>query len=209
MKKTSAKALQSIGALAGWFAVVTQLYLIISNRTASIPETVMRFFSFFTILTNILVALCFTYSLFASEKAIGRFFRRYANVTAITLYILVVGIVYNLILRFLWQPVGMQKLVDELLHSFIPVLFVVYWLTFKPKTLLQWRQAFSWLLYPLVYVLFIFIRGAFSGFYPYPFIDVKNLGYGTVLLNSFYLLLTFLLIAFILILIARKSARKN
>ena len=82
MKRTSAKAIQSIGALAGWFAVVTQLYLIISNRTASIPETVMRFFSFYTILTNILVALCFTYSLFASEKDIGRFFRRYATVTA-------------------------------------------------------------------------------------------------------------------------------
>jgi hypothetical protein len=50
----------AVGAFISWLAEILQLYLIIVNRTASIPETIIRFFSFFTILTNILVAVCFT-----------------------------------------------------------------------------------------------------------------------------------------------------
>lgn len=42
----------------GWFALGSQLYLIIQNRIVSVPETVVRYFSFFTILTNLLVAIC-------------------------------------------------------------------------------------------------------------------------------------------------------
>lgn len=45
----------------GWFALLLQLYLIILHRVSSLPETIVRFFSFFTIQTNILVALCFTF----------------------------------------------------------------------------------------------------------------------------------------------------
>lgn len=205
----AARIIQAIGAVVGWFAVITQLYLIITNRNASVGETIVRFFSFYTILTNILVALCLTCSLFASQTTAGKFFSRYSTITAITLYILVVGIVYNLVLRSLWQPEGMQKIVDELLHSFIPLWFVIYWLTVRPRTRLHWRQSFTWLIYPLVYTVFILIRGKLSGFYPYPFIDVKNLGFGQVLLNSFYLFLTFLFIAFILQAIARQLAVKN
>jgi len=37
-------------------------------------------------------------------------------------------------------------------------------------------------------------RGAGSGFYPYPFINVKQLGYQHVLLNASGLLLSFLLL---------------
>ena len=43
-----------------WFAVLAQFYLIIENRVAPVTETIIRFFSFFTILTNILVAVYFT-----------------------------------------------------------------------------------------------------------------------------------------------------
>lgn len=35
--------------LTAWFAVIAQFFLAIANRTASVPETVIRFFSFFTI----------------------------------------------------------------------------------------------------------------------------------------------------------------
>jgi len=49
-----------IGAVITWLAVLLQFYLTIENRIASIPETIIRFFSFFTILTNTLIAICFT-----------------------------------------------------------------------------------------------------------------------------------------------------
>lgn len=60
------KKIDTIGFLLGWFVVITQFILTIQNKQVDIAETIIRFFSFFTILTNILVALFFTYRIFSS-----------------------------------------------------------------------------------------------------------------------------------------------
>lgn len=197
------RTIRIIGALLGWFALIAQFYLIITNRVESVPETIIRYFSFYTILTNILVALCFTIPLLSPASNAGRFFLRTRTITSIAVYITVVGIVYNVILRSLWEPQGMQKLVDELLHTIIPIVFIIYWILFRPKSKLTWTNAIPWLVYPLVYILFILWRGKLSGFYPYPFIDVTSLGYDKVLLHSFFLCIAFLVISVAFILVSR------
>jgi hypothetical protein len=197
-----------IGSLTGWFAVIVQFYLIIVNRAATVTETIIRYFSFYTILTNILAAFCLTICLLSPSSYLGRFFLRRTTVTAIAVYITVVGLVYNLILRALWKPEGMQRLVDELLHTIIPILFIVYWFLSKPKSGVQWKSAFPWLAYPLLYLVFVLARGEMSGYYPYPFIAVTSLGYDQVLLNCFFLFLGFLVISFVFIAI-NKMAQKR
>ena len=193
----------------GWFALIAQFYLIVINRTASIPETIIRYFSFFTILTNLLVAVCFTSLLIKKQKP-STFFSKITTLTAITVYILIVGIVYNAILRFLWNPEGLQKVVDELLHTVIPVLCLIFWWKYVRSQKMKWNHAYVWLIYPLLYILYILIRGAVSGFYPYPFIDVTTLGYEKVLINSGLIAAAFLIISFILIAIGRKThSNKN
>lgn len=121
MQKQSVKIIALIGALLGWFAIITQFYLMMTNRLVGVPETTLRFFDFFTINTNIIVALCFTY-IFLGNGSRSKFFSKASTITAITVYITIVGIVYNVVLRSTWNPEGMQKIVDELLHSVIPVL---------------------------------------------------------------------------------------
>ncbi|MBB2151359.1 Pr6Pr family membrane protein [Pedobacter gandavensis] len=192
-----------IGIFTGWFALITQLYLTIVNNQIPVIESVTRYFSYFTILTNIMVALCFTQLLLKFNKKEEHFFSRPKILAAVAVYICVVGIIYNLILRFTWQPQGLQLIVDELLHAFLPVLFSVYWLIFAPKSTLKWADAFAWLSYPFVYLLFILARGSLSGFYPYPFVDVATFGYQKVLLNSFYLLIVFLGLSLLLVWIGR------
>ncbi len=182
----------AIIAIVGWFAVVLQLYLIIINRVVSLSETIVRFFSFFTIQSNILVAVCFTFLWLKPKSKWGLFFSKPKNTTAITLYITIVGLVYNAILRFLWVPTGFQKVVDELLHLVIPILVLLYWILFVPKKTLEFKNIFPWLIFPAVYLVYTLIRGAFFSFYPYPFIDVILLGYNKVLINSFFMLLAFL-----------------
>lgn len=120
------RILLAIGAIITWSAVVVQLYLFIVNRATPISEVIIRFFSYFTILSNILVALCFTILLLKQESGCGRFFSEPKILTAITTYIGVVGIVYNIVLRSLWAPEGLQMVVDESLHLVIPVLVVLF-----------------------------------------------------------------------------------
>lgn len=198
-----------LGAIIGWFAVGLQFYLIIVNRTTSVPETILRFFSYFTILTNTLVSLYFTAHLMQCETGMFRFFSRSTSAAAITVYITVVGLVYQFLLRHLWSPTGLQWVADELLHSVIPLFTVIYWWKFADRSGLQWKNIRAWLIYPFFYLIFIFTRGVFSGFYPYPFVDVNTLGYGSVVLNSVGMLAGFILLSFVFILIGKSVSKKG
>ena len=204
---TSSKSAQFFivtGAFLGWFSVLLQFYLIIINREASVPETIIRYFSFFTILTNLLITVCFTILLCNPLSSWDRFFSSPSTLTAFAVYIAIVGLVYNGILRFLWSPQGVQQFVDELLHLVNPLWFLLFWIFFVPKSRLKWKNVFFWLLYPLFYLIFILIRGSVSGFYPYPFINVNNLGYPGVLVNCLVLFLGFLLISLLFVWIGKR-----
>ncbi|HEY5406898.1 MAG TPA: Pr6Pr family membrane protein [Ginsengibacter sp.] len=205
--RKGAKLLLTVISLLGWFALIVQFYLIISNRVTSIPETIIRYFSFFTILTNLIVAICCTNLLTEGNSGMKIFFGKQTTLTAITVYITIVGLVYNLILRFLWKPEGLQWIVDELLHSVIPLLFIAFWLLFVAKGKLLWKSVLAWLLYPLIYLVFVLLRGIPSSFYPYPFIDVDKIGYYQTAINSSGMLLAFLAVS-ILFLIANRF-KKN
>ena len=201
--KRGAKLLLAAICLLGWFALVGQFYLIILNRITSIPEIIIRYFSYFTILTNLLVAICCTALLTNRNSKIKSFFSRQNTLTAVAVYITVVGLVYNSILRFLWNPQGLQWIVDELLHSVIPLLFIVFWILIVPKGKFQWKNVLAWLLYPLIYLVFVLLRGLPSSFYPYPFIDVDKIGYYKTFINSSGMLLAFLAVAIIFLIVNR------
>ena len=176
-----------------------QFYLILKNRKLDVLPTIIQFFSYFTILTNLLVALYSSFLLISPRSNLGKWFSKPPTAAAITVYITIVGIVYNAILRFLWAPQGLQKIVDEGLHSLIPLLCIIHWLTWVPKKSLEWKDAFPWLAYPLIYFAYILIRGAVSSLYPYPFVDVTALGYTKVVLNSLILSFGFLIVALLFV----------
>lgn len=196
------------GAIVTWFAVVTQLYINIEHRVLSLPQTIIKFASFFTILTNILVAVCFTSIALQPNKKWGKFFSRPQVASAITVYIFVVGLVYNTVLRWQWSPQGLQLVVDNLLHIITPVWFLVYWILFVPKVSLQYKDVWAWLIYPLVYCFYILVRGAITNMYPYFFVDASKYTYGQVFLNIAVLVFVFLGLLLLLIAIAKQLNKK-
>ena len=132
----AAKGLMILTAIVAWFALALQLWLMMRLRPEtgfSAIEVVIKFLSFFTILSNFIVALSLTVILLKPQSRLGVFFSKPANKAAVALYILVAGIVYNIILRSLWAPQGLQKIADELLHVVVPLLYVLYWFIFVPK----------------------------------------------------------------------------
>ncbi len=173
-----------------WTTIVSQFILIIQNRVVSIAETLARFFTFFTILTNIIVAITFTV-IWLQPKSRINFFLKPNTQTAIAVYIFVVGFIYNTILRFIWQPQGIQKIIDEMLHLIIPTVYILYWYFEVKKTAIIWRNILGWLIYPILYLIVIMIRGTYSNYYPYPFVNVSELGLVKVAINSVYLTIFF------------------
>lgn len=200
------KIIALLGALLAWLAVGLQFYMAIPlwlGQGMTIAEALLQFFSYFTILTNILVGLTYTLTLVATQSSVSQFFQKVSVRSAVTLYIVIVGLVYNLVLRNVWHPEGWMKVGNELLHSVNPLLFLVFWLICVPKGKLNWTNIFYWLVYPILYLPFVLIKGAFTGNYPYPFIHVGELGYMQVLLNSLILLVVFAFMGFILVQVDR------
>lgn len=191
-----------IAACLGWAGLAIQLYLIFLGRwadQASLLGGLVRFFSFFTVLTNTLVAVALSCALSTGQSAGHRFFRNPVICGGIAASIALVGIAYNVLLRHLWQPQGWQLIADELLHDVMPILFVLYWLLFVPKGALRFRHLAIWMLYPIVYFGYVLLRGSVIGDYLYPFIDVGTIGYAKAVVNALGVLSGFVLIALLVI----------
>lgn len=198
-----------VGFVATWFAVILQFILMMQNRQVAIVETIIRFFSFFTILTNTLVALFFTAHVFNSEKSQTHFLNSKGAVTAITAFILVVGIVYQIILRGIWEPTGLQRLVDEVLHTFIPAFMFLYWFLFATWEDVKFKWFKLWIWYPVLYFVWVLVRGHFSGFYPYPFVDVPTIGYPQVFTNTLLIIIFLFILTTLLVVLGKTLNRKN
>jgi hypothetical protein len=193
-------------ACVAWFGLALQAQVAFEAMWAyglSTPAALAKFLSFFTILTNGLVALCYFADLVFVAKGQNPP-RAWTNVRGgVAASIATVGLGYAILLRHLHHFEGWPMLANFLVHDATPVLFVVYWIGCVPKGTLDWRSPFLWLIYPALYLPWALSYGAATGSYPYPFLNVAQLGYPTVLVISAGLLVAFAAIAWLLVAIDR------
>lgn len=145
---------------------------------------------YFTIQSNIMAACLTAYLLFADLRGStvpgsARYLRG-----AALLAISVTGIVYHALLV---PPEGMS-FQSHVLHTIVPVAFVADWLLFDRKGGFRLSHIPIWVAYPLAYVVVTLLLALVDGFYPYPFMDAAELGYGGVLINIIGLLMAFSLL---------------
>lgn len=183
-----------------WFCVILQFYIS--------TDSFINVISYFTILCNTLIALSLTFSTFFTRTKLGIFCSKLSVKTAIALYIFIVFVVYNTVLRGIWKPTGWQLFLDNMLHVAIPILYILYWLFFVTKGKLNWKNDFYWLIFPLVYLIYSLIRGPIVNWYPYPFLDLSKLSYSQVSSNILIMLLVFLVSGSALIVINNKFEKK-
>lgn len=187
-------------ALLGFSAIVTEIATLAEKNIFN-P---VNFFSYFTIETNILVFI--TLLLSAVATAAGKNGRLAVLRSATTVYILIVGIGFVVLLS------GVEGLVltavpwdNVVLHYIMPLAVLVDFLIDPPKRSLSFQKSLFWLLFPLAYVTYALTRGALTGWYPYPFLNPANKGYESVALT----VTSLLLLGFVLILFASKYTYKK
>ncbi len=190
-------------ALLGWLGIVLQV--LVSARLSmhqghSAWHGIVQALCYFTVLSNILVTLIATRLACCGARG---FLGRPGTLAAAAVYIVVVGLIYALLLSALWAPTGLHKLADAILHSFIPVLYLLWWLLYAPKEGLRWSQPLSWLAYPLAYGAASVVVGTLTGKYLYPFADPRNLAAAQALRNAALLLLLFWGLGIVALTVAR------
>jgi hypothetical protein len=201
------RRLVAVAAVLGWAGLSIQLYLILYSRFtlgASLLGGLVSFFSYFTVLSNTLVAAVLTCELTSRESATRRWFLQPWVSSGVMVSIVVVGVAYSVLLRHLWHPEGWQFLADELMHDVVPLLYLAYWWFCVPKGTLRLRHIGLWVIYPIVYFAYVLFRGHALAVYPYPFINVDTLGYPQVLINATGVLAGFVTSALIVLWLDRR-----
>lgn len=201
---------RAVFAVVGWAALGLQYGLMISGQPAAeVATRTLHFFSFFTIQTNLLVAIALTLPVVGAGTRLGRWAASEGVRAAVTMYAVVVGLVYHFLLHATWNPQGLFQLANIGLHYVMPVAILIDWLAFTPNGRLRWIDAGKWLTFPLVYSGWLLLLGAVSGWYPYWFIDVAELGLGRTLLNLCGLLAFFGVVGLIVVAIDRTLGRRD
>ena len=133
---------------------------------------VVNFLSFFTILSNALSAIVLLigawYAFRAPTDPVGYNLARASVVT----YMATTFVVFNLLLRDLaLDQAATVPWSNEILHVWAPLYVVLDWVLAPGRKKIAWKRIWTIAIFPIVWVVYTMIRGAITGWYPYPFLN--------------------------------------
>lgn len=154
-------------------------------------QPVLNYLSYFTVISNILVIT----ALLSSVINPGKYYVDNLRAVA-TLFILITGLGFTVLLggkndEFL----GWTNLV---MHYFSPLVMLFDWIYF-PSRKIKFREAGSWFVLLIGYLVYTLIRGTFTDWYPYGFLNTAESGLSGVIIYVGILLLAAILLAAIIV----------
>lgn len=177
-----------IAAVAGQLTVSVRYWS--ETGVRDLATSFANFFSFFTVQSNLIAALALGIGAVVLLRGRAREPRGLTVLRACaTSYLVTTGIVYNVLLRGVERPPdSWLPWSNEVLHVAMPLLMLLDWIVAPGRNRLRWRLIGVIVAYPLLWAVGTMVRGplVFSdvrqdyGWYPYPFIDPANGGYGSV-----------------------------
>lgn len=184
--------------LAALWAVISRFFIDLGEDGATPLSALWAMAYYFTVWTNAGVGLSMTVSALR-----GRSFPASFD-AGLTVAIVIVGVVYHLLLASLVDFTGLSWWVNQVFHTAVPILAVIHWWVVAPKSGLRYVRIVTWLVYPLVYVIYALIRGGLTGGYPYPFLDVAEQGWGGTLVAIAGIAVGFAALGALLVAIAQR-----
>jgi hypothetical protein len=184
MTRERARSVHLVVAVVAWFALVFQLVLVLQGSAVLVEddppgmgERTYRYFAYFTIQSNLLVAVSSTVLARnpVDDRPAWRVIRL-AGVVGIT----VTGLVHFVLLRPLLHLDGADWVADKLLHMVVPVLAVAVWAWAGPRPRIVGREAAYALAWPVAWLCWTLVIGQVDGWVPYPFLDAGDDGWGAV-----------------------------
>ncbi|UOE42720.1 Pr6Pr family membrane protein [Agromyces larvae] len=127
----------------------------------------LDYFGYFTNQTTLLVCvvLIVSGSFRVSRRAIPGWLNLLRAMA--TAYLVVVGVVYNTLVPGTGSA---PAWVSAVLHIVLPLIVTMDWILVADRARLRWRRLWLIVVYPLVWVTVVLVRGATDGWVPYGFL---------------------------------------
>lgn len=134
-----------------------------------VPE---EYFTYFTIITTFLaIAVTAVGGVMALRLPVDTVRYTVARMSILT-YAVVTAVVYNVLLRNIPdEGFVVSPWPGEIMHVWIPIVLVLDWLVSPGRPALRWTGLRIVVIFPLAWLALTLLRGAVSGWYPYPFLE--------------------------------------
>lgn len=187
-------------------AAVVATYAEAASRVTVNPFNLL---GYFTIQSNLVLAAAYVLTSLAGSSRAWTPEQRTLLRACATTYIVIVGLVWVSLLRPLGAAGGVPlPWANVVLHIITPVYGIVDWLLFHDRTRLPFDRLWVVLIYPLVWLVVVLIRGATDGWVPYPFLDPAN-GYASVVVYVVAIMAVMILFGALVFWISRLGARRE
>jgi hypothetical protein len=211
MSRSERTAIGLVAAIT-WTGLILQASVSFPGMLAkglTLSDAVIRFFSYFTVLTNTFIAVDSVVLFIKGESRWSNSLIHSSLETCVAVSILFVTAGFTILLRNLVHFTGTALLADNILHYAVPAAFLFYWCLFTSRHKLPWSHAAWWLMYPLLYFIYALVQGWRTGLYPYPFIDAGRIGCAHTLINGSVLVFLFWLGGLLFIRVGRALHRSR
>lgn len=196
-----ARALAALIAIVAAGSIILRI-LLYALDGEPLGESLWWLLRFFTILTNLLVAITFA-AIAMGRPPTPRW------LLMLTSAITGVGIVYHVALARFLEHEGWEIVADQGVHTIAPILTLLWFLACVPKGVLRLTHVPLVVIWPIIYCIYALIRGNIEGDYPYFFIDANNLGPIELAMNIAGLSVLFGLLGLLLVLAIQARARRE
>jgi len=187
---------------------VLQYGLMVYDETlVSAAVKSIEFFSYFTILSNMLAAAALVAPLVAPTSRFAAWAEQSGPRAAIATYLTITAVVYHLLLAGLWKLEGLRLVSNAILHTVTPAAFLIDLALRGGRGEARWIAAAKAMAFPALFGLWTLVHGALSGFYPYPFMNVAKRGYPAVVLAMVEMSLAFAAVALVFVALSRVRAK--
>ena len=145
-----------------------------------LPGRVIDSLSYFTNLSNVLVAVVLTMLARNPDREGGVWSAvRMDSLVMIS----ITGLIYAIVLAPDAQVEGLDIIVNAIKHYIVPVMTVFLWLLIGPRRQLTFVSIFTALVIPIAWAAYTLVRGEIISAYPYGFLNVIDLGLPAVHIN--------------------------
>lgn len=202
------RSLAMIGLVNGVAGILLQYVLfqpLFRQLGMSWTSSAIAMLCYFTILTNLMVVAVYWAQLRGPNNRFTRFFARPGVRTAVTAYVVFVGLVYA---GFLYGQLPLspgQQVPDAMLHFISPPLCLAWWWSLQPAHH-GWRHIARWIVWPVSYLAGLLAMGAITNAWIYPILDAAKLGWPQTLVNASGMIMLLAGLLSLLVGIARRRA---